>query len=87
MVCAQNDAEHDRSGICRERIYPTGTGHKEKQIILTDDGKAYAQEILTPVFEAEEKAIGPFLKTMLVEQTEDLAREIKSEFDKLIKRN
>ena len=64
-----------------------GTGHKEKQIILTDDGKAYAQEILTPVFEAEEKAIGPFLKTMLVEQTEDLAREIKSEFDKLIKRN
>ena len=64
-----------------------GTGHKEKQIILSDDGKAYAQEILTPVFEAEEKAIGPFLKTMLVEQTEDLAREIKSEFDKLIKRN
>ena len=63
MVCAQNDAEHDRSG------------------------KGYAQEILTPVFEAEEKAIGPFLKTMLVEQTEDLAREIKSEFDKLIKRN
>ena len=61
--------------------------YKEKQIILTDDGKAYAQEILTPVFEAEEKAIGPFLKTMLVEQTEDLAREIKSEFDKLIKRN
>ena len=63
------------------------TGHKEKEIVLTDAGKALVKEILTPIFVAEEKAIEPFLKTMLVEQTEELAKRIKSEFNQINKQN
>lgn len=63
------------------------TGHKEKEIVLTDAGKAFTEEILTPIFEAEEKAIEPFLKTMFVEQTEELAKRIKSEFHQIKKQN
>lgn len=59
------------------------TGHKEKEIVLTDAGKAFAEEILTPIFAAEEKAIEPFLKTMFVEQTEVLAERIKKEFKQI----
>lgn len=61
------------------------TGHKE--IVLTDSGKVFAEEILTPIFEAEEKAIEPFLKTMFVEQAEDLAERIKTEFNLIKKQN
>lgn len=61
------------------------TGRKEKEIVLTDAGKIFAEEILTPIFAAEEKAIEPFLKTMFVEQAEDLAQRIKTEFDQLKK--
>ena len=68
-------------------IHLVSTGHKEKEIVLTDTGKAFAEEILTPIFEAEEKAIEPFLKTMFVEQTEELAKRINSEFDQIEKRN
>ena len=63
------------------------TGHKEKEIVLTDSGKVFAEEILTPIFEAEEKAIEPFLKTMFVEQAEDLAERIKTEFNLIKKQN
>jgi len=61
------------------------TGHKEKEIVLTDVGKAFAEEILTPIFIAEEKALEPFLKTMFVEQAEDLAERIKTEFNQIEK--
>lgn len=57
------------------------TGHKEKEIVLTEEGKAFAGEILTPIFMAEEKAMEPFLKTTFVEQAEDLAERIKNEFN------
>lgn len=68
-------------------IHLVSTGHKEKEIVLTDAGKAFAEEILTPIFVAEEKAIEPFLKTMFVEQTEGLAKRINSEFNQIKKRN
>ncbi len=68
-------------------IHLVSTGHKEKEIVLTDAGKAFAEEILTPIFVAEEKAIEPFLKTMFVEQTEELAKRINSEFNQIKKRN
>ena len=68
-------------------IHLVSTGHKEKEIVLTGAGKAFAEEILTPIFVAEEKAIEPFLKTMFVEQTEELAKRINSEFDQIEKRN
>lgn len=68
-------------------IQLASTGHKEKEIILTEAGKAFVKEILTPIFAAEEKAIEPFLKTMLVEQTEDLAKHIIIEFNKIKKQN
>lgn len=61
------------------------TGHKEKEIVLTDNGKAFVKGLLTPIFAAEEKAIKPFLKTNFVEETEDLAERIKAEFNKLKK--
>ncbi len=61
------------------------TGHKEKEIVLTDIGKAFAEEILTPIFIAEEKALAPFLKTTFVEQTEDLAERIQIEFNQIKK--
>lgn len=61
------------------------TGHKEKEIVLTHKGKVFAEEILTPIFAAEEKAIKPFLKTMFVEQTEELAERLKNEFEQIPK--
>ena len=61
------------------------TGHKEKEIILTDTGKAFVKEVLTPIFSAEETAIAPFLNTMFVEQTEELAKKIKAEFNRIEK--
>lgn len=63
------------------------TGHKEKEIVLTDAGKAFADEILTPIFAAEEKALAPFLNTMFVEQAEALAKRIQSEFHQIQKQN
>lgn len=61
------------------------TGHKEKEIILTDTGKKFVKEALSPVFAAEEKAIEPFLQTMLVEQMENIAEQIQTEFSKFKK--
>lgn len=61
------------------------TGHKEKEIILTEAGKTFANKILTSIFQAEEKAIEPLLKTMIVEQMEELAQRIRNEFDTLKK--
>lgn len=63
------------------------TGHKEKEIVLTDAGKSFAEEILTPIFAAEEKAIEPFLRTQFVEQTEVLAERIKAEFQQIQKKS
>lgn len=63
------------------------TGHKEKELVLTEAGKAFAQEILTPIFAAEERAIQPLLQTGLVEQTEELAERIKREFHQIKKSN
>ena len=68
-------------------VHLVSTGHKEKEIVLTDAGKAFAEKILTPIFVAEEKAIEPFLKTAFVEQTEELAKRINSEFNQIKKRN
>lgn len=68
-------------------IHLVSTGHKEKEIVLTDAGKAFAEEILAPIFVAEEKAIEPFLETTFVEQTEELAKRINSEFEQIEKRN
>lgn len=59
------------------------TGHKEKEIVLTEEGKAFAKEVLTPIFIAEEKVTAPLLKTIFVEQTEYLAEQLKSEFNKI----
>ena len=73
--------------IVQGYIRLVSTGHKEKEIVLTDSGKVFAEEILTPIFEAEEKAIEPFLKTMFVEQAEDLAERIKTEFNLIKKQN
>lgn len=61
------------------------TGHKEKEIILTDTGKAFVKEVLTPILSAEETAIAPFLNTMFVEQTEELAKKIEAEFNRIEK--
>ena len=61
------------------------TGHKEKDIILTKKGKEYAERILTPVFDAEEKAIKPLLPTGIVELTEQLANSLKKEFSSIKK--
>lgn len=59
------------------------TGHKEKEVILTDTGKAFVEKILMPIFTAELNAIEPFLKTNFVEQTEELAKRIKAEFNQI----
>lgn len=71
--------------IEKEYIHLVSTGHKEKEIVLTDTGKAFAEKFLTPIFIAEEKAIKPFLKTMFVEQTEELAKQIEFEFSQIKK--
>ena len=59
------------------------TGSKEKPIVLTDWEKSFSEEILAPIFAAEEKAVGPFFKTMFVEQMEALVQRISAEFDQL----
>ena len=65
------------------RLVPTG--RKEKEIVLTSEGKAFAEEFLAPVFLAEEEAMGPFLSSALVEQIENLAKRIKNEFKQIKK--
>ncbi len=69
--------------IKKEYICLVSTGHKEKEIVLTEKGKIFVKKILTPIFIAEEKAIEPFLKTMFVEQAESLAEQIKNEFNNI----
>ena len=59
------------------------TGHREKQIVLTQQGAALAQRILTPLFCAEENAMEPFLKTGLAGQMECVAQRLEKEFDKI----
>lgn len=69
--------------VGRGYVRLVSTGHKEKEIVLTDAGKVFAKEILMPVFAAEEKALEPLLNTMFVEQTEELAGRIRHEFDQI----
>ena len=57
--------------------------HKEKEIVLTDEGKAYVEKYLTSVFGAEEKAIVPFLETTLVENMEEFKVLLEKEFLKI----
>lgn len=71
--------------VVKGYIRLVSTGHKEKEIVLTDAGRAFAEKILTPVFIAEEKAIEPFFKTMLIEQVENLAERLKAEFNQIEK--
>ncbi|MFN0223768.1 MULTISPECIES: MarR family winged helix-turn-helix transcriptional regulator [Paenibacillus] len=58
-------------------------GNKEKEIVLTDSGKAFAASILTPIFEAEEKAMEPLLGKGLVEQLECFTERLDSEFQQM----
>ena len=59
------------------------TGHKEKEIVLTEAGKAFVEETLSPIFAAEEKAIEPLLHTALVEQMELFSKKIQIEMSQL----
>lgn len=56
------------------------TGHKEKEVVLTPAGRAYVQEILAPVFAAEERVMAAFLHTDLTAQTEAFAQRLEEEF-------
>lgn len=60
------------------RLNPTG--HKEKELVLTAAGRAYVQEILAPVFAAEERVMASFLHTDLTAQTEAFAQQLEEEF-------
>lgn len=55
-------------------------GNKEKEIVLTDSGKAFAASILAPIFTAEENAMEPLLGKGLVEQLERFTERLDSEF-------
>lgn len=59
------------------------TGGKEKEILLTEVGKAFAQALLAPIFAAEERAMAPFRKTGLVEEMEGFAESLREEFAKM----
>lgn len=71
--------------VMKKYIKLVSTGHKEKEIILTETGKNFIKEILTPIFKAEEKAIEPFLQTKMIEQMENFAENITNELNKLKK--
>lgn len=58
-------------------------GNKEKKIVLTDSGKAFADSILTPIFAAEERAMEPFLEQGLVEQLESFTERLDGEFQRM----
>ncbi|PAF31381.1 MarR family winged helix-turn-helix transcriptional regulator [Paenibacillus sp. 7516] len=58
-------------------------GNKEKEIVLTDSGKAFAASILTPIFAAEENAMGPLLGKGLVEQLECFTERLQLEFQQM----
>lgn len=55
-------------------------GNKEKEIVLTESGKAFAASILTPIFAAEEKAMESLYGKGLVEQLECFTERLDSEF-------
>lgn len=58
-------------------------GNKEKEIVLTDSGKAFAASILTPIFAAEENAMEPLLGKGLVEQLESFTERLELEFQQM----
>lgn len=58
-------------------------GQKEKEIILTERGKAFSESILTPILNAEEKAIEPLAETALVEQLESFTQRLEAEFSQI----
>lgn len=58
-------------------------GNKEKEIVLTDSGRAFADSILAPIFAAEERAMEPFLEQGLVEQLEDFTERLDGEFQRM----
>ncbi len=58
-------------------------GNKEKEIVLTDSGKTFADSILTPIFAAEERAMEPFLEQGLVEQLEGFTERLDGEFQRM----
>ena len=59
------------------------SGHKEKEIKLTDSGRYFVNDIFAPIFLAEENAIKYFLETDLVEQTEKFTKILEKEFSQI----
>lgn len=57
-------------------------GRKEKDIVLTEKGREFAESILHPIFNAEEKAFHDFPESALDEMGK-LAERIEAEFCKI----
>lgn len=57
------------------------SGHKEKQIVLTEAGRVYAERILRPIFSAEERAFAD-LSESAIEEIAALVARIEIEFNK-----
>lgn len=64
-------------------IQLVASGHKEKEITLTESGKAFSKEILSPIFKAEEAAIKPLLETGIVGHLEAFTERLEKEFSQI----
>lgn len=55
-------------------------GHKEKLVTLTPKGRAYAEELLRPIIEAESRIARTVLSDAFIAELETVGREAKTAF-------
>lgn len=55
-------------------------GNKEKDVVLTDEGRKIVDEIFTPLFAAEAKALEPLIAGGLTAQIELMAKRLEDAF-------
>lgn len=68
-----------RDGLVR--LVPRG--NKEKDILLTDEGRALVERIFSPLFAAEAKAMKPFLASGILPTMESMAKRFQESFSKI----
>lgn len=69
--------------IKKDLITLVSQGHKEKEILLTEKGKLFSDNLLMPIFHAEETAIKPFLEKSLLEELECFTNHLESAFEQM----
>lgn len=68
-----------RAGLVR--LVPRG--NKEKDILLTPEGRALVSRVFGPLFAAEAKAMKPYLESGILQTMESMAARFQASFSKI----